>query len=68
MDGSITRLPKTNQDREMALLKEVHLRGEEWIRASEANREFARYRFMNAVNAFNRLVHFELGRTHVPKL
>ena len=68
MDGSIARLPKTNQDMERSLLEGLRLRQEEWIRASEANRELACYQFMNALDAFISLMLCELEWPHVPKL
>ena len=60
MDRSIAQPPKTTRELETALFEQLRLRRAEWARASEANRDLARQRFMDALDAFIRLVLYEL--------
>ena len=54
MDGN--RHPMTQQQIAGKLLADLRLREDEWCRATDGNRDFARQRFINALEVFNRLV------------
>jgi hypothetical protein len=56
MSDSAARLSRTRQEIEKDLLERVRKSQQEWISASEDNRDEARQRFMDALQTFNSLV------------
>jgi hypothetical protein len=56
MDENGNQLTKTRQQIEVELMEILRQRQEEWSMASDDNRDEARFRFMNALHAFNSLV------------
>jgi hypothetical protein len=52
-NGGDTRQSKTRHETEFELLEELQVSHFEWIRACEEERDVARRRYMNALEAFN---------------
>ena len=66
MDGSGARLSQIKRQLESELLEEVRLRRTEWDKAPEGQRDLARYRYMDALDALNQLLRYgKLPSNHV---
>ena len=56
MSDSAARPAKTRQEVEKELMEVLRARQQEWISASDQDRDLARQRFLDALRAFNALI------------